>query len=103
MAYYTKDEAQERLREIADDIYENHKYVGYAKENGMYFISLKELRNTLKYDTKKVDNIDGFKCDDDETGVIIDIDNLENRGYYGNPVKTAMLCNPLETENESEE
>ena len=98
IVYYTKEEAQIRLREIAEDIYQNKKYESYTKENGKYYISLKELRDTLKYDTNKVDYIDGLKCDENETGVSIDIDNLEKVDYVGDPIITLMLCNPPTTE-----
>ena len=96
--YYTKEEAKARLKEIAEDIYQNQKYLNYPKEDGIYFISLKEIRNVLKYDTKKIDYIDGLKCDEIETGIGIDVDNLDHTVYYGSPVVTYMLCNPPKTE-----
>ncbi len=99
--YYTEEEAQIRLKEIADDVYQNNKYLNYTKKDGKYFISLKELRDNLKYDTKKIDYIDGLKCDENETGIGIDIDNLEKVDYVGNPVITYMLCNPPSTDNNS--
>ena len=103
IVYYTKEEAQERLNEIAEEIYQNKSYLSYTKEYGRYFISLKELRNTLKYDTSKIDNIEGLKCDENETGVIIDIDDINHNDYYGAPIKTSMLCNPPSTDNNQTE
>ncbi len=101
--YYTKSDAQERLKEIAEDIYNNRKYLSYNKENGKYFISLKELRNNLKYDTKKIDNLEGLICDENETGVAIDIDNLNHTDYYGDPIITLMLCTPPKADNSEEQ
>ena len=101
--YYTEDEAQDRLKEIAEDVYNNQRYLSYTKENGKYFISLKELRDSLNYDTKKIDNLDGLKCDENETGIGIDADNLNHVDYYGLPVITYMLCNPPSVENNQNE
>lgn len=99
---YTEKEAQNRLKEIADEVYQKNKYLNYTKKDGKYFISLKELRDNLKYDTKKIDNLDGLVCDENETGIAIDIDNLEKVDYIGNPVITLMLCNPPKR-NDTEE
>ena len=98
--YYTEEDAKARLNEIAEDLYENQKYLSYTKKDGKYFISLKELRDNLKYDTKKIDYLEGLKCDENETGVAIDVDNLSNTYYYGNPVIVYTLCNPPSSESE---
>ncbi len=101
--YYTEEEAQIRLKEIADDVYQNNKYLNYTKKDGKYFISLKELRDNLKYDTKKIDNLEGLICDENETGVAIDIDNLNHTDYYGDPIITLMLCTPPKADNSEEQ
>ena len=101
--YYTEDQAQTRLKEIAEDIYKNQRYLSYTKEDGKYFIPLKELKSSLGYDTKEIDNIEGLICDENETGVSIDIDNPEKVDYVGYPVITLMLCNPPEIDNSEEQ
>lgn len=99
----TMEDVQNRLTEIATEVYNNKNYVGYSKENGKYFISLKELRNTLKYDLKVVDNLDGLVCDENETGIGIDEDNLGHVDYYELPIIVYTLCNPPEIDNSEEQ
>lgn len=81
------------LYDYAIEIYETKKYEGFDKTNGLYFISLKELKNKLNY------NIDVFydfdtknHCDYDKTGITVDIDNLKGYTYDKYPIFTSFHC-----------
>ena len=84
--------ARDSLFDIGNQVYEKNEYKTFTKDQGMYFISLVEL-DKLGYDVSIFNRVDGYKCDFDQTGIYIDIDNIQKLQYAAAPVMVNVVCN----------
>lgn len=91
--YLTKMEMNIKLTEYGKEIYKNEKYKIVEKKDGIYFLSLKTLKEELGYDISMIVNPDTHdQCDINKTGIGVDVDNLSNLEYKEEPLLIYLYC-----------
>lgn len=91
--YLTKMEMNIKLTEYGKEIYKNEKYKIVEKKDGIYFLSLKTLKEELGYDISMMVNPDTHdQCDINKTGIGVDVDNLSNLEYKEEPLLIYLYC-----------
>ena len=91
--YLTKMEMNIKLTEYGKEIYKNEKYKIVEKKDGIYFLSLKTLKEELGYDISMIVNPDTHdQCDINKTGIGVDVDNLSNLEYREEPLLIYLYC-----------
>lgn len=91
--YLTKMEMNIKLTEYGKEIYKNEKYKIVEKKDGIYFLSLKTLKEELGYDISMIVNPDTHdQCDINKTGIGLDVDNLSNLEYKEEPLLIYLYC-----------
>lgn len=91
--YLTKMEMNIKLTEYGKEIYKNKKYKIVEKKDGIYFLSLKTLKEELGYDISMIVNPDTHdQCDINKTGIGVDVDNLSNLEYKEEPLLIYLYC-----------
>lgn len=91
--YLTKMEMNIKLTEYGKEIYKNEKYKIVEKKDGIYFLSLKTLKEKLGYDISMIVNPDTHdQCDINKTGIGVDVDNLSNLEYKEEPLLIYLYC-----------
>lgn len=91
--YLTKMEMNIKLTEYGKKIYKNEKYKIVEKKDGIYFLSLKTLKEELGYDISMIVNPDTHdQCDINKTGIGVDVDNLSNLEYKEEPLLIYLYC-----------
>lgn len=83
-------ELSDKLIAIGEDIYNNREYKIdlYLSDNGAYFITMEQLRDSFQYDISTFVGEDGTACDYHLSGIFIDPDHKMNVEYikYNVPV-----------------
>ena len=83
-------EFSDKLIAIGEDIYNNREYKIdlYLSDNGAYFITMEQLRDSFQYDISTFVGEDGTACDYHLSGIFIDPDHKMNVEYikYNVPV-----------------
>ncbi len=83
-------ELSDKLIAIGEDIYNNREYKIdlYLSDNGAYFITMEQLRDSFQYDISTFVGEDGIACDYHLSGIFIDPDHKMNVEYikYNVPV-----------------
>ncbi len=91
--YLTKMEMNIKLTEYGKEIYKNEKYKIVEKKDGIYFLSLKTLKEELGYDISMIVNPDTHdQCNINKTGIGLDVDNLSNLEYKEEPLLIYLYC-----------
>ena len=92
--YLTKVGISKQLWEYSVDIYTNGKYKQFSKnKDGVYFISLNDMKNKLNMDVSKFLNWDTHKpCNMDKTAAVIDVDNVKGYDYKEYPISIEIYC-----------
>ncbi len=91
--YLNKMEMNIKLTEYGKEIYKNEKYKIVEKKDGIYFLSLKTLKEELGYDISMIVNPDTHdQCDINKTGIGLDVDNLSNLEYKEEPLLIYLYC-----------
>ena len=58
-----------------EELYNSQEYLKYSKDDGIYFISLKELSEKYNYDISQYKSEDGTICDIENSGILFDTKN----------------------------
>lgn len=91
--YLTKEKISKQLYSYAVEIYKNETYESFDKVDGKYYVSIKELKEEYNYDTSMfVNDVSKNECDQDKTGIYIDIDNVEQVEYKEYPIMISIYC-----------
>lgn len=80
------------LWNYAVDIYNNKTYESFEKKDGKYYISISKLESDLGLDISMFKNELGEVCDTNETGIYVDIDNVEDIEYKEYPILISIYC-----------
>lgn len=93
----TKEEAHLKISEALWNygikVYESKAYENYEKIDGKYYVSIGDLESDLDYDISMFKNESGNMCDTKETGIYVDIDNVEDIEYKEYPILISIYCN----------
>ena len=91
--YLTKEKISKQLYSYAIEVYENKTYESFDKVDGKYYVSIKDLKEKYNYDTSMfINDVSKNECDQDKTGIYIDIDNVEQVEYKEYPIMISMYC-----------
>lgn len=91
--YLTKEKISKQLYSYAIEIYKNKTYESFDKVDGKYYVSIKDLKEKYNYDTSMfVNDVSKNECDQEKTGIYIDIDNVEQVEYKEYPILISIYC-----------
>jgi tRNA A37 N6-isopentenylltransferase MiaA len=74
-------ELMNTLSDWGKQLYEKKEYTSYEGQGGVYFISLKDLKEKYSYDISIFHNENGNKCDVNKTGIYFDTENVLGRRF----------------------
>ena len=91
--YLTKEKISMQLYNYGIEVYENKLYESFDKVDGKYYVSIKDLKEKYNYDTSMfVNDVSKNECDQEKTGIYVDIANVENIEYKEYPILISIYC-----------
>ncbi len=91
--HLTKEKISKQLYDYGIDIYKNKTYEKFDKVEGKYYVSIKDLKEKYSYDTSMfVNDVSKNECDQEKTGIYIDLDNVEKVEYKDYPIMISIYC-----------